>query len=66
MTQPILGSIAWMNQSMRTVHSVGTLDKSGILVNQLSDESGFINLTTEDATSDLTIENPIFDLVRWI
>lgn len=61
----IPGNIGWMNQSTRTVHAVQTLDQNGILVNQYSDETGFINYTTEDLTSDYIIENPVFDLVRW-
>lgn len=69
MTQPVLGSVAWMNQSMRTVIPVLTTDRfGGILIAQYSDEVGYTAYTTEDLTADYTIENyqVIRDIVRWI
>lgn len=69
MTQPIPGSLQWMNLSMRTVNAVLTTDRfGGLLIAQYSDEVGYTAYTTEDGTADYTIENyeKIRDIVRWI
>lgn len=67
--QPVLGSLEWMNRSMRTVNPVLTTDRfGGVLIAQYSDETGYNPYTTEDGTADYTIEHyePIRDLVRWM
>lgn len=67
--QPVLGSLAWMNYTMRSVHPVydgSQLAQAGFI---LASDSG-ITLTADDGTTVLTTEDfsqtVIGQLVRWI
>ncbi len=72
MTQPILGSLAWMNQSMRTVNAVNDVRIKQTNMIGLTNNSathGFLILTDNNGivlTTKMPTRTVVNKLVRWI
>lgn len=64
--QPILGSLAWMTYTMRSVHPVYDVGQQVTILS--NDSSSGTYLTADDAVTVLTADNVVTtnNLIRWI